>query len=255
MIKIDHYTLHARFLPALFIAAPLAGMAYTWMPDHLDGDILKALTKGTIAVGVAAAVAFITAQMTRDMGKKLEGRLWPKWDGAPSVRFLRHRDASLDGVTKARYHKRLVELGAVHVMPTAEDEDRDPGKAEEFYRAASDWLRSKTRDEKKFPLLFKENVNYGFQRNLLACKPLGFAICAASALSVSVAIHLGKATTLEAAICALVALYLLSTVKEGTLQRTSEVYARRLLEAIDQLEADTPTRKTAPRKKTEPERA
>ena len=239
MIKIDAYTGLARVIPAFIIALPLALIGYTWMPDSfavLEGGLGKALSKGALASGLFAAVAFVVSQATRDAGKRLETRLWPEWDGSPSVRFLRHRDAAIDAVTKCRFHKRLVELGAVPSMPTLNDENLDPTGSDAFYRSASDWLRAKTRDEKKFNLIFKENVNYGFQRNLLGCKPIGLAICAVSAGSIGFAIYLGKLPLLESGVTVIVALFLLTSVNESSLRRISDDYAKRLLEAIDQIE-------------------
>lgn len=87
-----------------FIALPIAGMAYTWAADYLSafgGDLGKVLSKGTIAGGLATAIEFAASQATRDAGKRLESELWSRWDGPPSVHFLRHRDTSFDSVTKA----------------------------------------------------------------------------------------------------------------------------------------------------------
>ena len=259
MIKIDAYTGMARVIPAFIIALPLALICYTWMPDSfavLEGGLGKALSKGALASGLFAAVAFVVSQATRDAGKRLEARLWPEWDGSPSVRFLRHRDTAIDSVTKCRFHKRLVELGAVPSMPTLDDENLDPTGSDAFYRSASDWLRAKTRDEKKFNLIFKENVNYGFQRNLLGCKLIGLVICAISAGSIGFAIYLGKLPLLEAGATVMVALFLLTAVNESSLRRISDDYAKRLLEAIDQLEPKTiVARSNAPKlasKKTAP---
>lgn len=47
------------------------------------------------------------------------------------------------------------------------------------------YLRLKTRNTKNFGLLFRENISYGFRRNLLGMRPVGFA---SSALSVVVAV-------------------------------------------------------------------
>jgi hypothetical protein len=70
--------------------------------------------------------------------------------------------------------------------PTAEQEADDQAAADTFYEACGTWLRANTRDAKKFPLLFGENVGYGFRRNLFGLKwtalvlnVIVVAICAA----------------------------------------------------------------------------
>ncbi|WP_159731610.1 hypothetical protein [Methylosinus sp. Ce-a6] len=247
MTKIDHYTFNARVLPALIIAAPIAMILFTWLPNSLFADDetwVKSLTKGAFASGVATAVAFALAQWIRNAGKRLEDGLLPKWDGLPSVCFLRHRDKAIDAVSKDRYHRRLVELGAVASMPALTDELRDPVGSDAFYMSASTWLRTNTRDEKKFSLLYKENVNYGFHRNLLAGKTIGLALCVAAACSSGFAFYLGKSPVAESLVTGIIFVYLNSAIGEQALYRVACEYAKRLLEAIDQIE---PKRTTAER--------
>ena len=68
-------------------------------------------------------------------------------------------------------------------LPTEEEEAQNPAGADQLYEAAVSFLREATRDTSKFPLVFAENVNYGFRRNLWGLKPYGlaFAILAAVA--------------------------------------------------------------------------
>ena len=114
-----------------------------------------------------AAGAYALSHVARDAGKRLEGRLLAEWGGWPSTAVLEHRNSTFDEVTKSRFHKRLVELGAVEAMPTPAEEIADPGKADARYSAAATWLRSKTRDAKKFPLVFEENINYNYSATCL----------------------------------------------------------------------------------------
>jgi hypothetical protein len=63
----------------------------------------------------------------------------------------------------------------------------DPNKVKtEYadYQSGIRWLLNHTRpdDSKKFDLLFKENVSYGFRRNALGLKPLGLIISIGSLL-------------------------------------------------------------------------
>lgn len=58
-------------------------------------------------------------------------------------------------------------------LPTREQEETDTKGADSVYESATKWLREKTRDKKKFRLLFTDNINYGFARNLLGMKGVG----------------------------------------------------------------------------------
>jgi hypothetical protein len=68
-------------------------------------------------------------------------------------------------------------------LPTAEEERADPEGADRAYESVTAWLRTQTRDTKTFSILFRENISYGFRRNLWGLKPLGvtIALLAASA--------------------------------------------------------------------------
>jgi hypothetical protein len=65
---------------------------------------------------------------------------------------------------------------------------KDPAKADEVYQSGVRWLLDQTRpdDGKKFDLLFRDNIAYGFRRNALGTRPLGVFIaigCLAWALA------------------------------------------------------------------------
>src|SRR5271165_4313391 len=54
--------------------------------------------------------------------------------------------------------------------------------ADQVYQSGVRWLLNHTRpaDNKKFDLLFRENVAYGFRRNALGTKPIGILISVGS---------------------------------------------------------------------------
>jgi hypothetical protein len=54
-----------------------------------------------------------------------------------------------------------------------EEELLNPDYALDCYDSCGDLLREKTRDKDKFSLIFQENMNYGFRRNLWGMKTLG----------------------------------------------------------------------------------
>ena len=67
-------------------------------------------------------------------------------------------------------------------LPTEQQEEADPAWADTKYEQAVTSLRAATRDRAKFPLVFAENVNYGFRRNLWGLKPIGAPVAVGLAL-------------------------------------------------------------------------
>ena len=113
----------------------------------------------------------------REMGKRLEDRLYREWGGKPTTQLLRHRDGGIDSVTKRRYHPFLAaQINAA--FPDAEQEKGEPAKADEAHQSGARWLLDQTRPDggKKFDLLFRDSITYGFRRNALGIRPLGILI-------------------------------------------------------------------------------
>jgi hypothetical protein len=85
---------------------------------------------------------------------------------------LRLRDAAENEVERSRWRESLSELSGLP-LPSLDDEVRDPRRADDTYAAMTASARERTRSRDRFGLLFEENRNYGFQRNLLGVQPLG----------------------------------------------------------------------------------
>lgn len=160
----DPYERTARVTPALLVALPvLTPLVCVYGPRH---PLLTAIVGLLSACGVVYALASIA----RGRGKKLEEQLVRKWGGLPTTIVLRHRDNFFDRITKKRYHEDIeTKLGIG--MPTPQEEEGNPAQADEAYAGAARRLRELTRSDKK--LLLKENIAYGFHRNMLAMKGPG----------------------------------------------------------------------------------
>lgn len=159
----DSYERKARIYPGLTFIIPIVIILYVLFPDVFN------MWSGLIALLLSFGVLQLLANLARDRGKKLEGRLYEDWDGMPSVRILRHRDLEIPKPAKQRYHLMLAQQTGINA-PTEDLEASNPAEADQAYLSWSDYLRGKTRNKKEFPLVFKENVNYGFRRNLLGIK-------------------------------------------------------------------------------------
>ena len=110
------------------------------------------------------------------MGKRNEAKLWTSWGGAPTTQRLRFFTPDANAALVERRHRVLSELDPTLDLPTAQAEAADPEAADDAYEVATKWLIGRTRDSEEFPLLFKENVSYGFRRNLWGLKPLALPL-------------------------------------------------------------------------------
>jgi hypothetical protein len=171
----DPYERTARLYPALLAILPLIALV-----AMLYGPQASPLTS-VVMVAASCGGLYLMTNLGREWGKRLEPKLFKEWGGKPSTQLLRHRDDRIEGVTKERYHTFLA--GKINKpFPTMEDEARNPDAADDIYQSGVRWLLNQTRDTKRFGLLFKENITYGFRRNALGVKPVGWSLSAISLL-------------------------------------------------------------------------
>jgi hypothetical protein len=166
-IAFDTYTLQARLTPVLIAVFPVAIALATWLP----GQSATWNLLGTVILSFGLTV--LLAQVGRDRGKRKEPELFASWGGVPTTRMLSYQRTSLDRFTLNRYHDKLKTLVPELTLPGPQEERQNPSEANRVYESSIRYLREKTRDQAKFPLVFAENVNYGFRRNLWAMKPIG----------------------------------------------------------------------------------
>lgn len=168
-LPIDIYDLKARQLPAVIALAPLLLLIN-------DFSSFEKLSKTLAGLGIVYGFAYIGQQIVRDLGKKREDNLYQEWGGKPTTLALRLNDNPVfDEMTIKRYHEKLATI-ADKKMPTKEEELSDIAKADLVYDSCSNYLRENTRDEKKYKLLFSENISYGFRRNMLGIKSIAIGI-------------------------------------------------------------------------------
>lgn len=168
----DEYDRGARIYPALLAVLPIS---ITFL---ILGVTSATWWTGLSGLVLASGLWGLVAQMGRYPGKKMEPSLWKSWGGPPTTVLLRHREGNR--VRVARLHERLAAITQL-TFPSAEDEQRDPDGADETYEAAAAELREATRDQTRFPLVFKENCNYGYRRNVLGLKPWAIGSCVLAA--------------------------------------------------------------------------
>ena len=165
----DPYTFRARIQPALVVVLPLGFVMFALLPGH---PFFVTAFFGLL--GAAGGTA-VVAQVGRDRGRKKEPSLWRSWGGPPTTRLLRHRRISGD-ITLESGLREQVEEWIGHPLPTQPEEEACPKWADTKYEEAAASLREATRDMSRFPLVFAENTNYGFRRNLWGLRPVGTSI-------------------------------------------------------------------------------
>jgi hypothetical protein len=168
-LPFDKYTVQARLAPMFVTLLPFSVGVAVWIPG--SSVVWKYLGAMVISLPLTA----LLAQLGRELGKQKEPKLFELWGGTPTTRLLSYQLSSVNRLTLQRYHRKLAELLPDLAIPQAADEAQNPSAANRIYDSCVHFLRQKTQDHERYPLVFEENINYGFRRNLWALKPFGIA--------------------------------------------------------------------------------
>jgi hypothetical protein len=201
---------------------------------------------------------FAIADFSRAHGRAIEAKLHTEHGGMPSISMFRRNDGTIDASSKERYRKFLASELAL-TAPSPSDESADQAVADAFYSQCGNWLRQNTRDTKKFPILFGENVTYGFRRNLLGVKVFALclnaivvALCIFVLWQLSWDIHtpLGSRTVVVLVVASAHAAYMLLAVNRTVVWDASKAYGRELILSCESflMHSKGPARETATRK-------
>jgi hypothetical protein len=236
-MKIDAYSIKARLMPSFLVLLPFGLALAAWFPTQISG------WKSAVAAAAYCGALVWLAELGRDQGKKKEPALFKMWGGKPTTRLLRHRHSALDSVTLARYHS-VISKFIGKPLPNRDDEEFGEKAADELYESGVKMLLEKTRDQEKFALLFKENVSYGFRRNLWGMKPAAILICSIGLMASLVPVYLAierhepappMAFCMAPIIIVLLVWWLLRVTPQWV-RLPADAYAQRLLAACDTLE-------------------
>ena len=179
----DSYSRQARLFPGLLTLFPIILTAIAWFPRLVTSSWGATL----VTIGTSCGLLYGLTVLSRSRGKKVEKRLLAEWGGWPTTIWLRHREEHLPPPVLARYLAYFAKNVPLFVAPSAEQERADPKAADGMYASAVKWLQEGCRG-KAFPLVEKENAEYGFRRNLRGLKPIGIAACMAALLISALAV-------------------------------------------------------------------
>jgi hypothetical protein len=242
----DPYNRQARLYPALVALLPPLVAVLAWFPTLLTSNIGSTLATLAGSCGLLYALSVFS----RSCGKRTEARLLRDWGGWPTTQWLRHSDPHLPAFTKQRYHQALARAIPL-AMPTLAQEQSSPGAADETYQSAVEWLKERARGP-QFPLVLKENIEYGFRRNMRGIRPFAIAataialigslsgiayLTAHSALPWPTAIEENVAATVVGATALLLVALLawILFVKDGWVRQAGDQYARALLATCESI--------------------
>jgi hypothetical protein len=234
---LDRYTYQARLLPALITFTPLGFAVAVWFP----GETSTWNWLGTLFISLGLAA--LLSQLGRDLGKRKESWLFQQWGQTPTTKVLSHRLSRLNSITLKRYHSKLQTLLPELKIPTASEEAQSPSTANRIYDSCVHFLREKTRDRKQFPIVFAENINYGFRRNLWALKAFGVPSSLSGIASCGLAIihrwrgnPSGLLLSIVGAVISAVLLFLwLAVFNPDWVHIAADAYAERLLGSLENL--------------------
>ena len=233
----DGYERKARLYPALLLFMPVAVVVACGLGTSISR------VEAVCGLVVSCGGLLLLAQIARDAGKRKERSLFERWGGIPSVCIFRHLNARMDAITKARYHRRMSDLVREAKAPSPDEEAANPIAADGVYTSWSTYIRVNTRDIGKYALLFQENINYGYRRNVWGLRPIGIAVTSVS-FACSVAwfyfrYRSAGQISVELIIASVVTLFLLLLwvfhFTADWVRVPADAYAERLAEAIDSL--------------------
>jgi hypothetical protein len=194
-----------------------------------------------LVVGAASGIGapVVLADYVRHRGQALQERLYATWGGSPTTLRLRHAGDPAQVEVRDRLRACVSEVTGVPLPKEAQGR-LTPARADAAYAEAVAQLVRLTRDKQDFPLVFEENKNYGYARNLLAMRPLGISLGIASCatLTTACALSLSRLIPLPlinvsagAVVDALILGAWLIVPSAAHVRRAGEAFADRLFEA------------------------
>jgi len=247
---LDEYEIKARIAPAIVLVLPPVVAVFYLTPALGSWPVFA--TGGIFCLVLVYSLGYLV----RWRGESIERILWALWDGAPSTRFLRHRDRTLPDRTKAIIRKQVAKRFSVS-LPGTDEERREPGRADQVISDAFQRVREFLRQRNPNGLWFKHNTEYGFCRNLLGSRVLLLLLALASSGVTAVrgrqtgAGILNVATSIELSFVACSAYYGWKLLPDAT-RRVADAYAEAawlaFVDLAEQADAASPVSRDASNK-------
>ncbi|WP_158697855.1 hypothetical protein [Streptomyces prunicolor] len=157
---LNAYERRARLVPGVLAIVPLIVLFAVLGLRQISG---VSYVLGILAVAGVGPVLIVGA--VRNFGKAVEKRLWESWGGPPTTVWLRLGAQTKSAAQRESWRKAVEAVSGVSLL-SLEAECQDAAGANDAIGRAIERVRKKTRDKEKFELLFFENRNYGYERNV-----------------------------------------------------------------------------------------
>lgn len=159
---LDPYEIKARIAPGMILSVAVLVDVVVTAPVLAHLSIFA-------ATGICSlALIYGLGNFARARGAAIQPKLWKDWDGEPSTRFLRIRDTHFGEGLKTSIRNELARRFGVRLLSSSEEAQN----AELADREIVDAFRRVRSYVRKDPdgLWQKQNIEYGFCRNLLGCR-------------------------------------------------------------------------------------
>ncbi len=154
---LDPYEIRARFAPALIVVSPWVLMAVVLA----EANSLTFLT-GSGFVLIFMLLLYIVSFATRQLGLRMQKKLWASWDGPPSTILMSNSDSTFSQTTKSEIRTSLVNILNIRDAGQPNWSDNEDAVKEAFRL-----VRQYIRQHDPNGLWFKHNAEYGFLRNFM----------------------------------------------------------------------------------------
>jgi hypothetical protein len=220
---LDPYEIKARIAPGLILSVAVLVDVVITAPVLSNLPIFA-------ATGIfSLALIYGLGNFARARGAGIQPKLWAAWGGEPSTRFLRLRDPHFGDGLKASIRNEITRRFGTRLLSPDEESRNAEGADREIvdsFRRVRSYLRQKDSDG----LWQKQNIEYGFCRNLLGCRVSWVVLSLiAVAFALGSAVRSGQslvnAGSIVASISLLCAVYVGWFMLPTATKRVAEAYA------------------------------
>jgi hypothetical protein len=192
------------------------------------------LVSGVIGALTAGGGAYLLSVVVANLGRRLQGEFWKSWGATPTAQLLRVRSDASNLDQKKIWRSAIQNVTGVVLLNEAE-ELSDLTRADEVITAAIGQVRHLTHDD-TYPLVAKENAQYGLERNLYGSRWLGrglSVVCLAGTLIILVCIHAASETLVIGIVVEVALSVLWFIIPSGARMKDAAFrYGEQLLQAV-----------------------
>lgn len=192
------------------------------------------LVSGIIGVLTAGGGAYLLSVVVANLGRRLQAGLWESWGGSPTAQLLRHESDASNLDQRLIWRSAIQNVTGVALLNET-DEPSDSTRADEVITAAVGQVRHLAHDH-RYPLIAKENAQYGLERNLYGSRWLGRGlsiICLAGVLIALVWFHVTSTTLVIGIVVEVVLSVLWFIIPSGAHMKDAAFrYGEQLLQAV-----------------------